>query len=507
MKKYLIGILIGLIIAACPCCQSAEQQKDRPAAVAGSFYPADPARLAAFVDAALSRADVPKIEGTVLGLVAPHAGYPFSGGVAAYSYAMVKGKHFKRVVIIGPTHVEPIGFTSVFDGDSYTTPLGKIEVDREFARKLAKADPSIRLSSTGHGIHKQQSEHCLEVQLPFLQRALAGDFKIVPIIMGEQSYESSRALGMALEKLLRNDGDTLLVASSDLSHYHKYDEAVRKDRNLLNGITQNDFLTVSRNVEMGVWEACGGAPIVAVMIAAQHMGGSAPRLLKYANSGDAIGDKSRVVGYAALAIIKGPVNKNDEKASALNEQEKAELLRIARSSVESAVRDHKVYEPAAPAIGVLLQERGAFVTLTKKGQLRGCIGYTSPIYPLFQTVRDVAALAALRDPRFPPVRESELKDLQYEISVLSPMRHVLDARTIKVGEHGLLIRKGSREGLLLPQVAVEQHWDRATFLEEVALKAGLPGEDLRARHADLFTFTANVFPDRTSARRSSHGVK
>ncbi|MDT8068214.1 MAG: AmmeMemoRadiSam system protein B [Terriglobia bacterium] len=495
MKNCLGGVLIGLLLVASPCCQSAEQSKNRPAAVAGSFYPADPAQLIAFIDSALARADAPNIDGTVIGLVAPHAGYSFSGGVAAYSYAAVKGKHFKRVVIIGPTHVEPIGFTSVYDGDSYCTPLGKVEVDREFARKLAHLDPSIRLSSTGHAIHKQQSEHSLEVQLPFLQRALSGEFKIVPIVMGEQSYESSRALGLALEKLLRKDNDTLLVASSDLSHYHKYDDAGRKDRNLLNAITQNDFLTVSRNLDIGVWEACGGAPIVAVMIATQHLGGSAPRLLKYANSGDVTGDKSRVVGYAAFAIIKGRP-KNDQKASALSDQDKAELLRIARASVESAVRDHKVYEPAVPATGILLQERGAFVTLREKGELRGCIGYTSPIYPLYQTVRDVAALAALRDPRFSPVRESELKDLQYEISVLSPMQHVLDTSTIKIGEHGLLIRKGSREGLLLPQVPVEQRWDRATFLQEVSLKAGFPGEAWRDEDADLFTFTATVFSDR-----------
>ncbi len=494
MKKCLVSLLVGLVLVSSPCCQSAEKPKDRTAAVAGSFYPSDPAQLAAFIDSALGKAGVPQSEGSVIGLVAPHAGYPFSGEVAAYSYAMVKGKHFKRVVIIGPTHVEPIGFTSVYDGDSYATPLGKVEVDREFARKLANSDPSIRLSSAGHAIHKEQSEHALEVQLPFLQRALSGDFKIVPVVMGDQSYEASRALGMALEKLLRKDNDTLLVASSDLSHYNKYDDAVKKDQRLLSGITQNDFLTVSRNLEMGVWEACGGAPIIAVMIAAQHLGGSTPQLLKYANSGDVTGDKSRVVGYAAIAIVKS-ATKNPERASTLSDAEKTELLRIARASVESAVREHKVYQPVTPASGVLLQERGAFVTLTKNGDLRGCIGYTSPIYPLYQTVRDVAALAALRDPRFPPVRESELKELQYEVSVLSPMQHVLDAKAIKVGEHGLLIKKRRQEGLLLPQVPVEQHWDRAEFLQEVSLKAGLPAEAWRDDDTDLFTFTATVFSD------------
>ena len=500
MKNFLAGLLVGALLLWTPCCHSAEPQRERSATAAGSFYPADATQLASFVDGAMARADVPRINGKIIALIAPHAGYPFSGAVAAHSYALVKGTKFKRVILIGPTHVEPFGFTSVYDGDSYSTPLGKVLVDQEFARRLVSADRSIKLSSSGHKV-QSRSEHSLEAQLPFLQRAL-GDFKVVPVVMGDQSYESSRALGMALAKLLRKDDETLLVASSDLSHFHKHDAAEAKDRALLKGITQNDFLTVSRNLELNVWEACGGAPIVAVMIAAQHLGASYPRLLKYANSGDVTGDKDRVVGYAALAIAKDRVDQKPE-SMLLDSAQKKELLRIARVSVETAVREHRAYEPPKPSTEPLLQESGAFVTLRKKGELRGCVGYTSAVYPLYIVVRDVAALAALRDARFSPVRPEELQDLEYEISVLSPMQHVLDPRKIQLGQHGLLIRRGLREGLLLPQVPVEQGWERSTFLEQVSLKAGLAVDSWREDDADLFTFTALVFSDHdfTSARQ------
>jgi len=495
MKSLSVSQVLWAVLFSILSCQGAGPPKERPPGVAGSFYPADATQLAAYVDDQLSRAEVPKVDGDVLGLVAPHAGYQFSGSIAAQSYALVKGKKYKRVVLIGPSHIEGFGYTSVYDGQAYSTPLGRVEVDQEFSRKLAGQAGSIKLSSTGHAVHGQ-AEHSLEVQLPFLQRAI-GDFKLVPIVMGNQSYESSRDLGMALAKLLKNS-DTLMVASSDLSHYHTYDEASRRDHNLLKAITQGDFLTVSRNLEADIWEACGGGPIVAVMIAAQHLGAAPPKLLKYANSGDVTGDKSRVVGYSAIAFVRSAkatsASRSDEQI--LNDTERRELLSIAHLSVEKAVREHKAYEPPTPSSNNLLQERGAFVTLTKNGELRGCIGYTTPNFPLYLAIRDTAALAALRDPRFPPVKPEELARLQYEISVLSPFHHVLDTKEIRVGEHGLLLKRGSEEGLLLPQVPVEQQWDRDTFLEEVSLKAGLPKDAWRDDRTDLFTFTALVFSDR-----------
>jgi len=497
MKFRYIAILLAAAFALTSACSGqkaqipAPPQQIREAGVAGSFYPADAKELTEMVDGFLAKATVPDIKDPLIALISPHAGYPYSGGVAAYSYALLKGRKFSRVVIIAPSHYEAFDFASVYDGDAYATPLGRIPVDKEFARKLA-ASPALKLSSRGHIPTQEHSEHSLEVQLPFLQRTL-GDFKLVPVIMGEQDYESSRAVGVALAKLIGNSSDTLIIASSDLSHYHPYDEAVVLDHKALNAITSWDYLSASRNFERRVWEACGGAPIVAAMIAAERLGANDARLLKYANSGDVTGDRSRVVGYGAVALVRAAKLKPENTTYSLTGPEREALLKIARSSTESAVREKKLYEAPAPLLPALTEERGAFVTLTEHGQLRGCIGYTAPATPLYLTVRDVAAFAAERDPRFNPVSPTELDKLEYEISVLSPMRRVTDIGQIQVGQHGLLMRNDEHEGLLLPQVPGEFGWDRGAFLAATCEKAGMEKNCWQSEDTDIFMFTALVF--------------
>jgi AmmeMemoRadiSam system protein A len=182
-----------------------------------------------------------------------------------------------------------------------------------------------------------------------------------------------------------------------------------------------------------------------------------------------------------------------ETPFSLSAPEKKELLALARKSVEYVVGKGELYAPAASASATLNQERGAFVTLTESGQLRGCIGYTSAMKPLYMTVRDTATHAALHDPRFRPVSASELPRLEYEVSVLSPLRRVVDVEQIKVGQHGLLMKNGDYEGLLLPQVPVEQGWDRQTFLEETCRKAGMGSNCWKDEETDIFQFTAVVF--------------
>ena len=249
---------------------------------------------------------------------------------------------------------------------------------------------------------------------------------------------------------------------------------------------------MSRNFQSRVWEACGGAPIVAAMIYAERMGANQALVLKYANSGDVTGDHSRVVGYSADVFVKAPSGKAAETPFSLSDQEKNELLALARKSVEHAVEQKEAYEPGANASEALNQERGAFVTLREAGALRGCIGYTSAIKPLYMTVRDTATLAALRDPRFQPVSATELPQLDYEVSVLSPLRRVTDVEQIKVGQHGLLMKNGDNEGLLLPQVPVEEKWDRQKFLEQTCAKAGMNFGCWKEEDTDIFQFTAVV---------------
>jgi MEMO1 family protein len=486
-----LSLLAGLVLVEGAFSGDGQALKIRQPAVAGSFYPADPKELGRMIDDFLSKAAPPPVE-NVVALVAPHAGYQYSGPVAAYSYALLKGRKFDRVVVIAPSHYEAFDYSSVYDGAAYATPFGQVPVDQAFAAKLAKMSPSIKLSGAGHTPTPDRPEHAIEDQLPFLQRVL-GQFELVPVIMGDQSYDACRGLGVALATLVQGT-NTLILASSDLSHYHTYDEAVRIDHKTLKAIGEYDYFDLSRNLDLRVWEACGGGPIVATMIAAERLGANQAKVLHYANTGDVTGDHSRVVGYGAVAFVKAAgAAKTDEAPFSLTQREKDALLKIARKSVETAVREGKTYECSTGGLEALAQERGAFVTLTKNGELRGCIGSVAPVKALYLTVREVAMMAALRDTRFLPVTASELGDLHYEISVLSPLRRVMDIHEIHVGQHGLLIRERGREGLLLPQVASEEKWDRATFLQEVCHKAGLPGRAWQDAESDLFRFTALVF--------------
>ncbi len=266
MRHCLAAVFASLILAVALPAQTGSV---RPALVAGAFYPADPKELAAMIDGWLAAVKPPAIK-DVAAIISPHAGYVYSGPVAAHAYALVKGRAIQRVVVISPSHIDAFGFASVFDGTAYETPLGRVPVDEAFAAKLASMDQRIQRSARGHGMVNGRAEHALEVQLPFLQRAL-GEFKLVPIVMGDQSYEACRALGVALAKLIQAPG-TLIVASSDLSHFHPYDKAVQLDRKTLQAIQEWDYLSMARNFERQVWEACGGGPIVAAMIAAERSG-------------------------------------------------------------------------------------------------------------------------------------------------------------------------------------------------------------------------------------------
>jgi len=482
----------------------AQPLKLRPAGVAGTFYPADPAALRAMMDTMLHQVSLPKINGQIIAVVAPHAGYPYSGPVAAYTYAALQGHKYSRVVVIAPSHYEAFDYTSVYDGDGYVTPLGTVSVDKTFARELAKMDSSIMLSERGHTATSAGAEHAIEVELPWLQHVL-GNFTLVPIVMGDQSYESSRALGLALAKLIKKEqqrkatdtqeaaGETLILASSDLSHYHTYEDAEKIDHKTLNALQAWDYLSMSRNFESRIWEACGGAPIVAAMIASERMGAHVAQVLDYANTGDVTGDHSRVVGYSADLFLKAQGVSAMEAPFTLNEEEEKQLLALAHKSVERAVRDRRLNDAAATGDMALDQERGAFVTLSIAGELRGCIGYIMPVVPLYSAVNVTAAKAAVEDPRFPPVTEQELPTLEYEISVLSSLVRVLDVNQIVVGQHGLIMKNRDREGLLLPQVPVEQHWDRATFLEQTCVQAGMTRECWKDADTDLLRFSAFVF--------------
>jgi len=508
IRNLILLALSAFILAVPHQLGCAAELKIRAAGVAGGFYPADPKELTQLIDGLLANNTVPQVQGPLVALICPHAGYQFTGPVAAACYAQLKGRKYSRVIVLAPSHYVNFQFSSIYDGDAYATPLGNVPVDADFRAKLAKLSSNLKISDQGHVQVGENAEHALEVQLPWLQRTL-GDFKIVPIIMGNQDYEQERALGRSLAKALlaetpESRESTLIVVSSDLSHYHTYDYANNVDHQTLQAIEEWDYLSLSRNFalwERGqqTWEACGGGLIVAAMIAAERLGATHAQILKYANSGDATGEKTRVVGYGAVAITRAGAAESKKTADfSLTGKEKDTLMKIARTSVETAVHERKMYLVGAIELPRLAEARGAFVTLKEHGDLRGCIGYITPMNSLAETVRDVATYAALEDSRFTPVTTQELPQLEYEISVMSPLRRVLDVKEIKVGKHGLIMKQGEIEGILLPQVPVEEHWDRDTFIQQTCRKAGLPRDAWKDDDTDIFMFTALVFGEHSA---------
>jgi AmmeMemoRadiSam system protein A len=346
----------------------------------------------------------------------------------------------------------------------------------------------------------------LEVQLPFLQIVL-GNFKLIPIVLGpDDDYGMYEALGKALGKVLKGK-DALIVASSDLSHYHPYAEAEKLDSTVIRDVNAFNPRTLFEDLTSNQCEACGGGPIISAMIAAKELGANKAKVVKYANSGDVTGDKSGVVGYLSAVIYNTKkstddppeVNTKKEKVenknteSGLSDKDKTFLLKLAKETIECKVKGTKCPDYKITS-EVLKENRGAFVTIKKHGDLRGCIGYIQAIKPLYQTVQEMAEAAALKDPRFEPVKKEELKDLEIEISVLTPLKRITDVSQIQVGTHGILLRRGYYSGLLLPQVATENNWDRKTFLEQTCFKAGMYDKECwKDKDTEIYIFSADVF--------------
>jgi len=464
----------------------------REPAVAGMFYPDKPDLLSSDVKKYLENAKKEKIEGEIIALLSPHAGYKYSGQVAAYAYKLIEGKDLDSVVMIAPSHRALFKGESLYDRGGFRTPLGVVPIDVELSKKLMEKRKEIQFFPEAHA-----QEHSLEVQIPFLQ-TVSKSFKIIPIVMEPYwSWETCQSLASAIAETVKGR-KVLLVASSDLSHYHPYDHAVRLDKIVLNHIEQFDPEGFYRDLKENRCEACGGGPIISIMLAAKALGANRGKVLKYLNSGDVTGDRGHVVGYGAAVFYKsigGIKMKNEKRVGVdlgLSEQDKNALHHIVRTVIENKARGKSVPEFKIES-SILKENRGAFVTINKKGQLRGCIGYIEGHGPLHQTVQEMAEAAAFRDPRFSPVKEKELPELEIEISVLTPLKKIADVNEIQVGKHGIYIKKGWLSGLLLPQVATEYGWERQTFLEHTCQKAGLPSNAWKEKDTEIYIFSADIF--------------
>ncbi len=462
----------------------------RPPAVAGMFYPADPAGLADMVDGFLAQAAASSTQPAIV--IAPHAGYVYSGPVAATAFKPLVDRACDGVIVLGFNHAFSYSFegASVWIDGAWRTPLGEVPIDSALAQSVCAADSRFQV---GRDVHA--GEHSIEVMLPFLQRALPGR-SFVPISIGRPTFDNCRALADGLARAIA--GRTIVViASTDLSHYPPYADAVAVDRETLAAVLSLDPLALEAVLDdLLDWRVpnlrtrmCGQGPVLTAMMLAHHVGAERADLLQYANSGDVPeGERDRVVGYAAIGFTPGA-------PPALTDTDRTELLRIARETLHAHLEGRPLPELRANSPTLHLP-RATFVTLRRAstGELRGCRGELFARSAVWESVRRITVLSAVDDPRFAPLPVDEVASTQIEISVLTPLRPIASPDEVIVGRHGVVVRRGTRGGLLLPQVPVEQGWDRDTYLDNLcAIKAGLPADAWREPDTQLYVFEADVF--------------
>ena len=483
----LLTILSALIMMT-TCSGQEKESKVRPATQAGRFYEAHPQRLAEEVDSFLSLHAESKPIDNLAALIVPHAGYYFSGNVAATAYKCIDTKKaYKRVFLLGPSHHEWLNGASVnCEADYYLTPLGKVKVDRDVAAELMAADNILSYRPEAH-----DREHCLEVQLPFLQRCMKEVPPIVPIIISTNDFSKLQRIAEVLKPYFTDEN--LFIVSSDFSHYPSYEDACEVDAKTGKAIESGDVEQFINAIEENArsakrnlaTSACGELAIAALMLMMDRS--YEVKHLLYQNSGDVEdGDHSRVVGYHAFAILRG-----SEKTFSLSADEKQILKNIALQSIKDSL-DGKSISKFSNLNSNLSTKCGAFVSLHKQGRLRGCIGHMAEDIPLCEVVAEMARAAAFEDPRFMPVTADELPDIDIEISVLTPMRRIKSLDEFELHRHGIYIRKGFRSGTFLPQVADEVNWTKEEFVGHCSQdKAGLGWDGWR--DAELYTYEAIVF--------------
>ena len=467
----------------------------RKPAVAGSFYPSSAKELKSMIQEWMH----PVTDQTApQAVIVPHAGYVFSGEVAASAFNRIpKGHTYKRVFLLGPSHRVGFAGASVDTGYSYAeTPLGKVPIDTELGKELI-----------GKGVFTFRNdahdrEHCLEVQLPFLQMVYGEVPPVVPIIIGTQRLDILQRIAEILKPYFTEDN--LFIISSDFSHYPSYDDAKASDLFLADAITSGgleEFLHALSQIRkmdfVGEDTAACGACAIAVLLSMMDTEGrnnfDAEHVM-YRNSGDSpYGDKDRVVGYNSIVFTRkekpAPEAAEDHLFNFTQEEKKA-MIATARSAIYSALRLD--YDGDDTPVGILKEKGyGVFVTLHLNGDLRGCIGRFTSSSTLHATIREMAQSAAFSDPRFPSLSRNEAHRIDIEVSVLSPLKKIASIDEFKLGRDGIYMIKGSHHGTFLPQVATETGWTTEEFLGHCARdKAGIGYNGWK--EAELYTYQTEI---------------
>jgi len=495
--RYLAFLLFSFNIA----CQGQNKEaisSVRLPAVAGSFYPADAVALRAELADLFLAAGSPDILKNMAAVIVPHAGYVFSGKVAASAFARLDPeKEYEHIFLIGPSHYVYLDGASVCNRPGYRTPLGTVDVDTALVRRLIRSSRFLVYEPEAH-----VREHSIEVELPFLQYRLKHKFRIVPIIIGTRTASVCRKIAETLEPYF-NDRN-LFVISSDFSHYPAYEGALEADQTTGKAVESGDpdnFLKALRQNESSripglVTSACGQSPILTLLYLSSENPGIRIQHIRYLNSGDTdYGDKLRVVGYHSFVFTREQKHVGTA-AFSLSRGEQVRLLKIARAAIESRLQHDDLPSVNDSALTETLKTScGAFVTLTRNGRLRGCIGRFRPTEPLYKVVQEMAVAAAFRDVRFDPVRQEEMSRIDLEISVLSPLKRISSVDEFELGKQGIYLVRGNRSGTFLPQVAMDTGWSKEEFLGHCARdKAGIGWDGWR--DADLYTYEASVFSEK-----------
>ena len=470
--------------------------QNRAPAVAGSFYPSSHDELLQMLSQYFAKAPAREKDHGVRAIISPHAGYVFSGEVAAAAFSQADPeKAYKTVFIIGSSHRNAFGGASVYSIGNFITPLGTANTDLETARKLVSENKILAFDPQYH-----RQEHSIEVQVPFLQYWLKKDFKIVAILLGTQDTATCAKIADALEPWFTPDN--LFVISTDFSHYPRYDDAIKTDQQIADAIVSNNprkFLlsvenctkTHTANLATG---CCSWPSVITLMYLTEKKTDLAYRQVLYRNSGDSpYGEKDRVVGYYAMSLLQHAI-----PAMSFTEKEKQQLLQLARNTINIYLEKHQIPEIDTDTLSPVLKSKaGAFVTLKKSGSLRGCIGHFEADKPLCNMVQQMAVAAATQDYRFASVSLPEMDSVDIEISVLTPLQKIADVNKIRLGVDGVYIRKGNRSGTFLPQVATDTGWNLEEFLGHCARdKAGIGWEGWKEKDCEIYVYQAIVFGEK-----------
>jgi MEMO1 family protein len=470
----------------------------RQPAVAGTFYPSDRERLANDVKNLLARGTAYKNLHHLNAVIAPHAGYVYSGQVAASAYNQLSPEiTYKNVFLIGTSHHMSFDGAAIYCDGNFITPLGLARVNIRLARKLVEGNPGIFKSLPE--VHAK--EHSIEVQIPFLQHLYQDQLQIVPILIATESITTITKISDALAPFFNSQN--LFVISTDFSHYPDYKTAKIIDKQTASSIMNNSsdaFLSVlenneSKNVRNLSTSICGWSSVLTLLNITQSLKGIRYHSINYMNSGDTDhGDKNRVVGYYAIAITNEQHSEEAVKQTGfiLSSEEKVRLFQIARETINVFLTCGKIVEIDPDGLTENLRAiSGAFVTLFNNNILRGCIGHFNADNPLYKAVQELAISAATRDFRFPKVTKDELGQIDIEISILTPMQKIQSPDEIILGKHGIFINKGTSSGTYLPKIAIHKGWTVEEFLGHCSRdKAGIGWDGWK--DAEIFIYEAYV---------------